>query len=165
MKNKIKTRKEIKKIVQELKKRNKVIVAINGSFDILHLGHVRLLQEAKAQGDVLIVGLNSDDSVRKWKKIIGYKDWAKRPINPQQVRAEMLAALECVDYITIFKEPYSLKFVESIKPNVYVNGSDYGKNCIEAKTVKKYGGRVHIVKLHKGFSTSNLIKRILELNK
>lgn len=132
---------------------------------MLHVGHVRLLQEAKAQGDVLIVGLNSDESVRKWKRHIGYKDWDKRPVNPQSARSEMLAALECVDYVTVFDEPDCLKFVESVKPDVHVNGSDYGENCIEAETVRKFGGRVHIVKLHDGFSTSSLIKRILEVFK
>lgn len=163
--NKLKTRKEIEALVKDLRRQGKKIVTINGSFDLLHVGHVRLLQEAKRQGDVLIVGLNSDKSVREWKKIMNYKDWQKRPLNPQEYRQEMLAALECVNYITIFDEPDCLKFVESVKPDIHVNGSDYGKNCIEAETVRKYGGKLHIIKLHKGFSTSNLIKKILEIYK
>jgi rfaE bifunctional protein nucleotidyltransferase chain/domain len=152
-------------IVKELRKKNKKIVTINGSFDLLHVGHVRLLQEARRQGDVLIVGLNSDESVRQWKRHIGYKDWAFRPLITQQYRAEMLAALECVDFITIFDEPDCIKFIEAIKPDVHANGSDYGENCIEAETVRRHGGRLHIIKLHEGFSTSSLIKKIREAYK
>lgn len=159
---KIQSRDELCEISASLRKKGKKIVTINGSFDILHVGHVRLLQEAKRQGDILIVGLNSDESVRRWKKHVGYKDWEKRPINQQEARAEMLAAFACVDYVTIFEETDSLAFVESIRPDIHVNGSEYGENCVEAQTVKRYGGRIHIVKLHDGFSTSSLIKRILE---
>lgn len=157
---KIKTREEIEKISEELKKQGKVVVSINGSFDLLHVGHVKILEEARKQGDVLIVGLNTDDSVRRWKKHMGYKDWMNRPLNNQNDRTEMLAALECVDYVTLFDETDCLKFVESVKPNIHANGSDYGENCIEAPTVKKYGGKVYIVKLVEGYSTSNLIKKI-----
>jgi len=159
---KVKTRKQITFIVNKLKKQHKIIVSTNGSFDLLHAGHVRFLEEAKAQGDVLIIGLNSDKSVRAWKKHIGYKDWKKRPLVPQEYRAEMLAALECVDYVTIFDEADCIRFVESVKPAVHVNGSEYGENCIEAPTVKKFGGKIHIVKLHGGLSTSELIKRIID---
>ena len=157
---KIKTREEIKEISERLKKEGKVVVTTNGSFDILHIGHVRFLQEAKKQGDVLIIGLNTDDSVRRWKKHIGYKDWKERPINSQEVRADMLAALECVDYVTLFDETDCIPFIESVKPNVHVNGSEYGENCIEAETVKKHGGKIHIVNLVGDYSTSNLIKKI-----
>lgn len=160
MNRKIKSREEIVKIVADLRKNGKKIVTTNGSFDILHVGHVLFLQEAKSQGDVLIVGLNTDDSVRRWKKHVGYADWKNRPLNPQDARAEMMAALECVDYVTLFDETDCLAFVESIKPDVHVNGSEYGADCIEAPIVKKYGGRVHIVKLVGGYSTSNLIKKI-----
>ena len=160
MKKKIITREESIKIADELRKQGKKIVTINGSFDILHAGHVKMLQEAKQQGDVLFLGLNSDKSVRAWKKHIGYKDWKKRPLVPQQYRAEMLAALECVDYVTFFDEPDCLKFVESVKPDVHVNGAEYGENCVEASTVKKYGGRIHLVKRIGDFSTTKMIERI-----
>jgi rfaE bifunctional protein nucleotidyltransferase chain/domain len=164
MKDKIKTRQEIEAVVSQLRKKGKKIVAINGSFDLLHVGHIRLLQEAKGQGDVLIIGLNSDSSVREWKKLMNYKDWASRPLIPQDYRAEMLAALESVDYVTIFDEPNPIPLLEVIKPDVFVNGADYGENCIEAQTVRRHGGRVHIVKLYEGFSTSKLIRKIVDLH-
>jgi rfaE bifunctional protein nucleotidyltransferase chain/domain len=157
---KIKTREEIIKLSEELKKQGKTIVTTNGSFDLLHIGHILFFEQAKKQGDILIVGLNSDKSVKEWKKHIGYKDWDKRPINPQDARAKMLAALEFIDYITIYDEPDCLAFVESVKPNVHVNGSEYGKECIEAPIVKRYGGKVHIIKIIGDYSTSNLIRKI-----
>ncbi|MFH1420905.1 MAG: D-glycero-beta-D-manno-heptose-7-phosphate kinase [Candidatus Aenigmatarchaeota archaeon] len=160
--NKVKTREEIEKLVEQLKHDEKIVVSTNGSFDLLHAGHVHFLKEAKKQGDILIVGLNSDSSVRAWKQSIGYKDWEKRPIIPQQQRAEMLAALECVDYITVFEEPECFAFVESIKPNIHVNGSEYGTDCIEAPIVRKYGGRVHVVEKIPGLSTSDILKKIKE---
>jgi rfaE bifunctional protein nucleotidyltransferase chain/domain len=160
--NKIKTREELKELVKELKEQGKKIITTNGSFDILHAGHVKFLQEAKEQGDVLIVGVNSDASVKEWKKKMKYKDWDSRPIVPEQYRAEMLAALECVDFVNVYDEADCLKFIESVKPDVHANGEDYGEDCIEAETVKKYGGRIHIIKNFKGFSTSELIRKIKE---
>ena len=160
---KIKSRQEIKALAEQCRKQGKKIVTINGSFDIMHIGHVKMLQEAKSLGDVLFVGLNSDDSVRQWKRHIGNKNWAKRPINPEWARAEVLAAFECVDYIEIFNEPECIPFIENIKPNVHVNGSDYGENCIEAPIVKKYGGNVHIARFIEGFSTTKMIDRILDI--
>lgn len=152
---KIKSIKEIGGIVKELKQKGKKIVTCNGCFDILHAGHIKFLKEAKAQGDILIVGLNSDSSVKQNKG-------PKRPINNENDRAEVLAALEMVDYITIFNEKTPLKLLEVIKPNVHVNGEEYGENCIEAPTVKKYGGKIYLIKLKKGYSTTNLISRIKE---
>ena len=165
MKSKIVSRKELKDIIKKNRKigvKKKKIVTTNGSFDILHIGHVRFLQEAKKKGDILVVGVNSNNSVRQWKKIIGNTNWDKRPIIDEKDRAEMIASLECVDYVTIFDEPDCIKFVESVKPDIHVNGSDYGKNCIERDVVEKYGGKVHIIKLIKGYSTSALIKKILD---
>ena len=160
---KIKTRQEIRKISEEAKKQGKTIVTINGSFDILHIGHVKMLQEAKSLGDILIVGLNSDESVRGWKKHIGNPDWNKRPINPVWARAEMLAALDCADFIEIYDEYDCIPFVDNAKPNIHVNGSDYGENCIEAETVKKHGGKVHIARFIDGFSTSKFIDKLIEV--
>ena len=157
---KIKTREEITKICEELRKQGKTIVSINGSFDIFHYGHVYIFQEAKKQGDILIVGVNSDESVRAWKKHIGYEDWEKRPLNPQKARIGTIAALGCVDYVTMFDEKDCLKFVESVKPHIHVNGSEYGKDCIEAETVKKHGGKIHIIEKIEGLSTTNLINKI-----
>jgi rfaE bifunctional protein nucleotidyltransferase chain/domain len=162
---KIKTREEIIKISEELKKQRGKIVTTNGSFDILHFGHIQFLQEAKKQGDILIIGLNTDESVKRWKKHIGYKDWKDRPINDQKTRSGMLAALECVDYVTLFDETECIPFIESVKPDIHVNGSEYGKDCIEAKTVKKYGGKIHIIKIIGNYSTTNLIKKIIKLKK
>ena len=164
MNKKIKTREEIKKISEDLKKQGKIIVSTNGSFDLLHVGHIKFLQKAKKQGDVLIIGLNTDDSVRRWKKHVGYKDWESRPINDQESRSGMLAALECVDYVTLFDETECMPFIESVKPNIHVNGSEYGKDCIEAETVKKYGGKIYIIKIVGNYSTSNLIKKIKSID-
>lgn len=153
--SKIKSIKEIEEIVKKLKKQGKKIVTCNGCFDILHAGHIKFLREAKAQGDVLIVGLNSDSSVKQNKGV-------ERPINNENNRAEVLAALEMVDYVIIFNEKTPIPLLGIIKPNVHVNGEEYGKNCIEAETVKKYGGKLQIVKLKEGYSTTNLIKKIKE---
>jgi|TARA_B100001971_G_C18164059_1_gene523120 rfaE bifunctional protein nucleotidyltransferase chain/domain len=158
--DKIKSREEISKLVDELKFKGKIIVTINGSFDILHLGHLHILEEAKQQGDILIIGVNSDNSVREWKKLMNNKDWSKRPYNNEKNRTELLTGFECVDFVTIFNEVDCLKFVESIKPNVHVNGSEYGEDCIESSLVKKYGGKIHIIKLKEELSTSNLVEKI-----
>lgn len=150
---KIKPITEMEEIVKELKKQGKKIVTCNGCFDILHTGHIKFLNEAKQQGDVLIVGLNSDSSVKQNKG-------PKRPINNEKDRATVLAALEMVDYVVIFNEKTPIELLEAIKPHVHINGEEYGENCIEAPTVKKHGGRIHIAKLKEGYSTTNLIKKI-----
>ncbi len=150
---KIKNTNEIEEIAKSLKKDGKRVVTINGTFDILHVGHLEILEEAKKQGDILIVGLNSDESVKMNKG-------QNRPINKQEERARMLSALEIVDYIVIFNEKDPRRLLSIIKPDVHVNGSEYGENCIEGETIKKYGGKIHIVKLKQGFSTTDIIKRI-----
>jgi rfaE bifunctional protein nucleotidyltransferase chain/domain len=150
---KIIKRDKLKELSENLKKENKKIVTLNGAFDILHKGHEKILKEAKAQGDVLIVGVNSDKSV-KGNKGPG------RPLNNEFSRAKMLANFEYVDYVTIFDEKTPIEMLEIIKPNVHVNGSEYGKDCIERETVKRYGGRIHIVKLKEGFSTTGIIAKI-----
>ncbi len=165
MGNKIKTREEIIKICDDLRKAGKTIVTINGGFDLFHYGHVLFLEEAKRQGDILIVGVNTDESVRKWKKHLNYGDWQKRPINSYQARAGTLAALEYVDYVTTINEEDCLNFVDDLKPDVHVNGSDYGEDCIEAQKVKKFGGKLHIVKIVEGYSTSELLKKVVEVYK
>jgi len=153
MKNKIKTQKEIVKLVQTLKKQGKKIVTLNGSFDILHLGHIKSLQEAKPQGDILVVLLNSDQSIRNYKG-------SKRPIIPQKDRAQTLAALECVDYVTIFNQLTPKKILGNIKPDIHCQGKDWGKDCVEREIVEKYGGKIHLLKWSKGFSTTKLIDKI-----
>jgi D-beta-D-heptose 7-phosphate kinase/D-beta-D-heptose 1-phosphate adenosyltransferase len=136
-----------------LKAQGKRVVTINGSFDLLHAGHVHILEEAKAQGDVLIVGLNSDASVKAYKG-------ESRPIVPEGERARMLLALRAVDFVHIFDETEPMPFLAEIKPLVHVNGSEYGPDCIEAPLVKANGGRIHIVSKIPGLSTSALLARI-----
>lgn len=154
MKNKkIKTREEIKEIADELRKQGKKIVTCNGTFDLVHVGHLMFLKEAKEQGDVLIVGLNSDSSIKQYKN-------KTRPFTPQQYRTELISGFECVDYVTIFDETNPIELLKVIKPDVHVNGEDYGYNCIERPIVEKYGGKIHIVKNFKGFSTTKLIEKI-----
>lgn len=154
--DKIKTQKEIIKIIEDLKKRNKKVVAISGSFDILHSGHIKALREAKEQGDVLIVLLNSDNSVRTYKGPF-------RPINSQKERAEVLAALECVDYIVIFNQLTPVEILKKIKPDIFCNNSDWGKDCIERKTVEENGGKIYLLKRFSFLSTSKIIKKILNV--
>lgn len=152
---KIKSKKQIIQIVKKLKKQGKKIVAYNGSFDILHAGHIQSLKEARNQGDFLVLLLNSDKSVRSYKG-------PNKPIVSQTERAEILSALECVDYITIFDQINPKNILKKIKPNIYCNGPDWGKNCVERNVVEKNGGRMHILKWQTGLSTSKLIKKILE---
>lgn len=154
--SKIKTREETVAFIEEQRKLGKSIVTLNGSFDVLHAGHLDILEEAAKQGDVLIIGLNSDKSVKSYKG-------EKRPIISEEYRARMLATLNFVDVVTLFDEPECLAFVEAMKPDVHVNGADYGENCIEAPIVKKYGGRVHIVNFKTPLSTSKIIEKIKSL--
>ena len=137
-----------------LREAQKVIVFTNGCFDILHAGHVRYLTTAKSYGDVLIVGLNSDASVRRLKG-------KSRPVNPQSDRAEVLAALRAVDDVVIFDEQTAESLVELIRPDIYVKGGDYDmSNLPEAKIVESYGGHVEFVRLVEGRSTTNIINRL-----
>jgi D-beta-D-heptose 7-phosphate kinase/D-beta-D-heptose 1-phosphate adenosyltransferase len=143
-------RQSLAPLASTLRARGKRIVTVNGSFDILHNGHLHILNEARQRGEVLIVGLNSDASVRSYKG-------PERPIVPERQRAEMLLALRMVDYVHIFDESDPIAFLREIRPDVHVNGSEYGADCIEAETVKQHGGTLHIVGRIPGLSTSNLI--------
>lgn len=134
--------------------RGDVIVTTNGAFDILHVGHIRYLNEAKAQGDILVVGLNSDASVRLNKG-------PDRPFVPERERAEMLCALSVVDYVVLFDEKDCIDFVRRVRPDVHVNDSAYGEDCIERDAVLEGGGRLHIVQKIPGQSTTGLVERIL----
>lgn len=144
---------ELEKKVQELKVQNKSIATLNGSFDLLHAGHLQIIYEASKQADVLIVALNTDDSIKKYKSI-------KRPIIPLKYRLQMMAALEFVSFVTYFEETTPIRILDVIKPNIHVNGSEYGENCIEADVIKKNGGKIYIVDLIDGLSTSEIIKKI-----
>jgi rfaE bifunctional protein nucleotidyltransferase chain/domain len=152
--SKIKSLTQLVKIRRQLKKGRKKVAFTNGCFDILHRGHIRCLREARSWGDVLIVGLNSDSSVRKIKG-------RKRPILPQDDRAEILASLEMVDYVLIFEEDTPHKVISALIPDVLVKGGDYGKDEIVGKdVVESSGGKVVRVKQVQGKSTRNIIKRI-----
>jgi rfaE bifunctional protein nucleotidyltransferase chain/domain len=143
----------LSQLAATLRAKRKRIVTINGSFDILHGGHVHILSRARQLGEVLIVGLNSDASVRSYKG-------PERPIIPERQRAEMLLALRMVDYVHIFDEADPIAFLDELKPDVHVNGSEYGAECIESETVRRGGGTVHIVDRIPGLSTSNLLNSL-----
>jgi len=156
MREKIKERKELLRIIKNLKSKGKRIVFTNGCFDILHLGHVRYLEEAKSLGDILVVGVNSDSSVRKLKG-------PKRPILLEEERTEILSGLGCVDYITIFNEADPLKLITSLKPNLLVKGGDWTREqIIGREVVERSGGELVIIPFVKGASTSNVIGTILK---
>lgn len=144
-------------ILQDIRDAGQAIVTTNGTFDIVHSGHIHLLREAKAQGDFLVLGLNSDASVKAYKS-------PKRPIVPQDERAALLAAVRYVDMILLFDEPESLRFVKDVRPDVHVKDSTYGYDLIEAPIVEEYGGKIHLVN-NDGHSTTNIIKKVIELYK
>jgi D-beta-D-heptose 7-phosphate kinase/D-beta-D-heptose 1-phosphate adenosyltransferase len=149
------TRQELSRVADGLRAKGKRIVTINGSFDVLHAGHLYILQEARRQGDVLIVGVNSDKSVREHKG-------PSRPFIGEQDRCRMLLGLRDVDYVHIFDEPVPMMFLKEVRPHVHVNGSEYGADCIEAPTVRALGGRIHIVDRLPSLSTSELVTKIIQ---
>ncbi|MDI3546939.1 MAG: D-glycero-beta-D-manno-heptose 1-phosphate adenylyltransferase [Halanaerobiales bacterium] len=154
MEEKIKELAELKEIVARLRQQKKRIVFTNGCFDLIHVGHVRSLAKAKALGDVLIVGVNSDSSVRQLKG-------EKRPIMSQDERVELLSYLEMIDYLVIFNETTSSCLLRELKPDVYVKGGDYTLSTLpEWSVVKDYGGEVELVPVVNGCSTSEIIKKI-----
>lgn len=152
-KRKVINNQELKEKSQKLKSEGLTIATLNGSFDLLHAGHLHIIYEASKLADVLIVALNSDSSIQQYKGV-------KRPIIPLNERMQMMAAIGFVDYVTSFDETDPCHLLEIIKPNIHVNGSEYGENCIEAETVKKNGGKLVIVPLVNGLSTSNIINKI-----
>ena len=152
--NSLLNREQVLRINQKLKKEKKKIVFTNGCFDLLHKGHMHLLSEAKKQGDVLIVGINSDSTVKKLKG-------KNRPILDEVTRAYMLSNLKSVDYVIVFEEETPKKLISLLRPDVHVKGGDYKvKDLPETKIVKKYGGKVIIVKLLDKTSTTNIVKKI-----
>lgn len=155
-KQKIVSIRQLQKIVAELKERDKKIVATNGAFDLLHIGQKRCLEESKLLGDILIVGINSDSSVKQSKSDL-------RPIIHEDERAELVAALACVDYVTIFNEKDPVNFLELIHPNIYTKGGDYTlEQNLEADFVRKNVGKIIIIP-GKIQSTTDIIKKIIEI--
>jgi len=156
VKEKIKRRDDLKRIIQDLKAKGKRVVFTNGCFDLLHIGHIRYLEEAKSLGDILVVGVNSDRSVRSLKG-------PNRPILPEEERAEILSGLESVNYITIFDEPTPLELISTLQPHILVKGGDWTKEATVGKeVVERSGGEVVILRFVEGSSTSNLIEAILK---
>lgn len=139
------------------------VVFTNGCFDLIHLGHVRYLQEARALGDLLVLGLNSDSSVRQLKG-------PKRPLVSEDERAEVMNALRPIDYVVIFEEATAEQIVAELQPDIYVKGGDYsagtnqgdGKPLPEAEIVYRYGGQVALIPFLPGHSTSELISKIVD---
>ncbi|MDD5155629.1 MAG: D-glycero-beta-D-manno-heptose 1-phosphate adenylyltransferase [Candidatus Omnitrophica bacterium] len=151
---KIKGLRELKRIISSLKSRRKKIVFTNGCFDLLHYGHTKYLEDAKRKGDILVVGLNSDDSVRRIKG-------QDRPILGEKDRLRIIAALESVDYVILFDQDTPLEIIKTLKPDVLIKGSDWNIGKIAgADFVLSHGGKVATVKLEPGRSTTNLIKTI-----
>ena len=158
MSGKLKNLDELAALAAQARQNGKSVVFTNGCFDILHRGHVHVLRQAKAAGDLLIVALNSDRSVQEIKG-------ANRPVLPETDRIELIGAMEMVDYVIIFDEPDPYKLIAAIKPNVLVKGGDWSaEKIIGADVVEQAGGRVVVIPYLKGFSSSAIIERILNKN-
>ena len=153
--SRILSRAEAVRFVEAERRQGRVIVFTNGVFDILHPGHVRYLADAKAHGDVLIIGLNSDASVRRLDK------GPDRPLNPEQERAEVLAAMRVVDAVVIFDEETPLEIVTAVQPDVLVKGADWAADAIVGRdVVEARGGKVVRIPLAEGYSTSAIVDRL-----
>lgn len=153
--DKIKEQRELAQIVEHRRRQGERCVFTNGCFDILHVGHIRYLQEARELGDYLVVAINSDESVRQLKG-------SPRPFVTQDERAEMLAALESVDYVTIYDELTAEAVIRLLRPEIYVKGGDYKPDTIvESPVVRSYGGQVVTVTLVQGRSTTRLVERVV----
>lgn len=155
MTEKILSKERLKGELLTLKQEGAKIVFTNGCFDILHAGHVQYLNKAKACGDILVVGLNSDRSVRSIKG-------TPRPLVPQEDRAYIVVSLKAVDYVTIFDEDTPLQLIEYLEPHILVKGGDWSEDTVVGgRSVVEQGGRVQIIPFVEGKSTTNLIKKIL----
>jgi len=161
MKDKIVEMKELAARAKEFRAAGKRLVATNGCFDLLHVGHVRYLQAARALGDALAVGVNGDQSARELKG-------PGRPLNNERDRAEVLAALEDVDLVVIFPELRATRFIEAVAPAIYVKGGDYTLetlNIEERGALQKVGADIRIIPFEKGYSTTRLLKKLRSLAK
>lgn len=154
VKNKIKSAAESKARIAEWKKAGQKVVFTNGCFDILHLGHVDYLERARAMGNRLVVGLNTDDSVSRFKG-------SNRPIQDQDSRARILASLQFVDLVVLFDEDTPLELISELIPDILVKGSDYlAENIVGSEVVKNTGGEVKTIDFVPGYSTSRIIDKI-----
>ncbi len=154
--NKIISIEKIGEIIQKQRNNGKTIVTTNGAFDLLHAGHIASLEKAKEQGDILVIGLNSDSSIKKYKSI-------NRPIIPQEYRAKILAALEIVNYVVIFDETDPINFLSKVKTDVHVK-SKTGYKGIEKNVVEENGGKIILMDDIPGLSTTNIISKIIEIH-
>lgn len=156
MTQKFRTHKELVEIVHHAQKEGEKVVTTNGCFDVLHIGHVRYLQEARKLGDMLIVAINSDSSVRVLKG-------KSRPLVTEDERVEILAALECVDYVTIFSELDPIALLLKLKPDIHVKGGNYKlEQLVEREVVESYGGKVVVGFNVPGKSTTDFIQTIFK---
>jgi rfaE bifunctional protein nucleotidyltransferase chain/domain len=159
MKNKIVDAEELSAIAKEMRAQGRKLVLTNGCFDLLHTGHVRYLQTARELGDALAVAINGDDSVRALKG-------EGRPLNSEGDRAEVIAALECVDHVIIFAEVRATQLLEKVRPAIYVKGGDYTAETLNAEeraALERAGAEIRILPFEKGHSTSRLIETIKRL--
>ena len=148
---------DIEKFCEILHHSGKSIALTNGSFDLVHSGHVNYLNKAKKMADYLIVGVNSDKSVKQYKS-------DKRPIIPQNQRAFLIDNLKSVDYVVIFEETTADKLIEKVKPDFYIKGGDYTEETLpETATVKKFGGKIKFINMTEGCSTTNIINKVLDI--
>jgi rfaE bifunctional protein nucleotidyltransferase chain/domain len=156
---KVKSMEELKELIKKRKEKGQIMVFTNGCFDILHVGHIHYLNSARSLGDFLVVGLNSDESVKKIKGPL-------RPINSERERAYILSALECVDYIVFFDEETPENLIKELKPDILVKGADWEEEKIVGATfVKSYGGKVERVPFKFDVSTTKIIEKILKIYK
>ena len=156
---KIKTLENLKTLVQNFHQNGQTVVLANGCFDWLHVGHIRYLKGARDLGDCLVVAVNGDASVKKLKGV-------SRPLMPANERAEILAALSCIDYVVVFNELNVEQVLRSLQPQIHCKGTDYTEHTVpEREIVKSYGGRVAIVGDPKDHSTHNLLQRSMEMDK
>lgn len=154
LEKKIQTSKELSERLKQAQLQGKTVVFTNGCFDLLHVGHVRYLQEARQLGDMLVLGLNSDSSIQRLKG-------EERPLIVQEERAHILAAMDCIDYVVIFEEDTPLNLIQELEPNILVKGGDYDPDGVVGKeVVEQYGGRVEIIPFVDGRSTSGIIEKI-----
>ena len=159
MSNKIKSQKELIRIIRRAKKGNKKIVFTNGCFDLLHLGHVEYLAKAKAKGDILVVALNRDKSLRRIKG-------KGRPIIRELARAKIIASPSSVDFVTLFAEPTPLRLIKLLRPDILIKGGDWRREDVVGGgfvTSGSGGGRVEIIPFRRGYSTTSLIRKIKRL--
>lgn len=147
---------QVPAVLERYRQEGLKIVSLNGSFDLLHAGHLEMVKQAKQQGDILVVALNTDESIRRYKS-------AERPIVPLLYRMELMAALEGVDLVTYFSELNPIEILKLIRPDVHVNGAEYGIDCVEAPILKELNARLHLVERIPGLATSAIITKIKSL--